>query len=62
MSLYVPEGIDTIFNSRHRVAGACERDPIELPKRVIIFDDENGGFLTARRKEHERIIKGFFPS
>jgi len=62
MSLYVPEGIDTIFNSRHCIAGACERDPIKLPERVIILDDENGGFFTPRRKEHERILKGFFPS
>ena len=53
MSLYVPEGIDTIFNSHHGVAGAYERDSIELPKRVIVFDDENGGFFTARRKEHD---------
>lgn len=50
--LYVPEGVDTIFNSRHGVAGAYERDPIELPKRVIVFDDKNGG----------AIIRGFFPS
>jgi hypothetical protein len=52
MSPHVPEGVDTIFNSRHGVAGAYERDPIELPKRVIVFDDKNGG----------AIIRGFFPS
>ena len=62
MSLHVPERVDTIFNSGYDVAGAYERDPIELPKRVIVFDDENGGFLTARRKEQARILRGFFPS
>jgi hypothetical protein len=62
MSLHVPEGVDTIFNSCYRVAGAYERDPIEVPQRVIVFDDKNGGFVTVRRKQHEAIIKGFFPS
>ena len=62
MSLQVPEGVDTIFNSGYGVASAYERDPIELPERVIVFDDKNGGFATARRKQHEAIIKGFFPS
>jgi hypothetical protein len=62
MSLHVPEGVDTIFNSGYGVAGAYERDPIEVPERVIVFDDKNGGFGTARRKQHEAIIKDFFTS
>jgi hypothetical protein len=62
MSLHVPEGVDTVSNSGYGVASAYERDPIELPERVIVFDDKNGGLVTARRKQHEAIIKGFFPS
>jgi hypothetical protein len=44
--LHVPEGVDTIFNSGYGVAGAYERDPIEVPQRVIVFDDKNGGFVA----------------
>jgi hypothetical protein len=27
---------------------------------VIVFDDQNGGFLTARRNEHEAILRAYF--